>query len=73
MSKTKVVSAALASDVAKMIEHVGDVLKISITDQISEALCEQYKYVWLPLIRATDRERAKRGGRRGFGQETISR
>ena len=67
--KTKVVSAALAPDVAAMVEQVNKVLKIGITDQISEALCEQYKFVYAPMIRAKQAQ-AKRG-KRGFAQVTI--
>ena len=69
----KPTSAVLSPDVAWMVASVHNVLKIGITDQINEALTEQYKFVYAPLIRAKEAQaaKAKRGGRRGFGQEIV--
>jgi hypothetical protein len=61
-------SIRLPPDVRDGIRQVRQKLGLSETRQISDAWAAQYRYVYLPLIRAKDR--ADQG--RGIGSEVIS-
>jgi hypothetical protein len=73
MAYSKSTSVTLSPDVAEGIKQVHDVLGLPMNRQINDAWHDKYIYEYAPLIKAQARQqaKAKRGGKRGFGQEIV--